>query len=231
MTNPSYIPNHVGFVLDGNRRWAKENGLPVLEGHRRGHTALKAISKAAFDRGVKYVSVFVFSTENWHRTADEVEHLMGLASHFLDRDLKDLQKENIRLAWLGSKDRIGKKLLNGIQKAVRETQDNTGGTLALCFNYGGQQEILDATRALITAGKKAEEITKEVFEQALYAPAVPPVDLLIRTSGEQRLSGFMLYRSAYAELCFVDKFWPDFSEQDLDRVLAEYSDRERRIGR
>jgi undecaprenyl diphosphate synthase len=227
----SLLPTHLGFVLDGNRRWAKRHGLPVIEGHRKGHAALNKISRAAFAKGIRYVSAFVFSTENWSRTAEEVEHLMGLASWYIEKDLKELQKDNIRVVWLGSEDRINEKLLSKIKKAVKETRNNTGGTLALCFNYGGQDEIINATRKLIAKGKKAQEITKEVFEGALYAPEVPPVDLLIRTSGERRVSGFMLYRMAYAELCFVEKMWPDFTEQDLDNALHEYAHRERRIGR
>lgn len=231
VTPKSAIPTHLGFVLDGNRRWAKGRGLPAIEGHRRGHATLNKVARVAFARGIKYVSAFVFSTENWSRTAEEVEHLMGLASRFLEKDLKELQRENIRVVWLGSEERIHEKLLGKIKKAVKETSNNTGGTLALCFNYGGQDEIIAATRKLVATGKKAQDITKELFEQALYAPGVPPVDLLIRTSGEKRVSGFMLYRMAYAELCFVEKMWPDFTEHDLDAALDEYAGRERRIGR
>lgn len=224
------IPTHLGLILDGNRRWAKEHGVSKIEGHRRGYQTLKDITKAAMDRGVAYVSVYAFSTENWKRASDEVKALMDLAYHVIAHDIKDLNKENIRVIWMGSREHVSAKLLKAIAKAEESTKDNTRGTLAICFNYGGQQEILDATRKLIAEGRQPEEITTEVFEQALYAPEVPPVDFLIRTSGEERISGYMLWRAAYAEFYFTPKYWPDFSIRDLDIALAEFARRNRRIG-
>jgi undecaprenyl diphosphate synthase len=223
------IPNHLGLILDGNRRWAKANGLPTLEGHRKGYDNLKDIGKAAINKGVKYVSAYIFSTENWNRTPVEVKYLMNLAYTMLTRDVKELNDEGIRVVWLGSVQNISKKLLKAIRAAEETTANNTRGTLCICFNYGGQQEIADAAQKLIN--DKATNVTPELFATALYTPEVPPMDMLIRTSGEQRLSGFMLWRAAYAELYFVDKHWPDFGRDDLDIAFNEYSGRQRRFGK
>lgn len=225
------VPNHIGFILDGNRRWARKNGLPTLEGHRQGYDNLRDITKAAVNRGVKFVSAFVFSTENWNRTPKEVKYLMDLSYRMLTRDVRELNKEQIRVVWLGSRKRISQKLLKVIKDAEDSTLHNTRGTLALCFNYGGLDEIAHAARIVAEMKIPPEEITPETIASNLYAPEVPPLDMIIRTSGEQRLSGFMLYRAAYAELFFVDNYWPDFSEDDLDAVLAEYAARERRFGK
>lgn len=225
------IPEHVGLILDGNRRWARERGLPTLEGHSRGYDNLKHITKAAIDRGVTYVSAFIFSTENWSRTPKEIKYLMDLAYRMLTKDVAELNKEQIRVVWLGSRKKVSQKLLKAIEQAEASTRGNTRGTLALCFNYGGQDEIVEAVQKIAAQRLKPEEITREKIEAALYAPVVPPVDLLIRTSGEKRISGFMLYRAAYAELYFTDKYWPDFSSDDLDASLVEYAERERRHGK
>ena len=224
------VPTHLSLILDGNRRWAKERGLPTLEGHRKGYGILKDITKAAFDRGISFVSAFIFSTENWNRTEKEVKYLMDLAYRMLSRDIRELDKENIKVVWLGTREKLNKKLLKAIDEAVERTKHNTRGTLALCFNYGGTHEITDAARQLVARGLSPHEITQEVFEGALYAPEVPAVDLLVRTSGERRLSGYMLYRAAYAELHFITKHWPDFTEADLDDALREYAKRNRRHG-
>lgn len=221
------IPVHVGLILDGNRRWAAEHNLPKLEGHRRGYDNLKNIAEHMFDNGVKFVSAYIFSTENWNRTQEEVSYLMKLAYRMVRRDAAELHKKNIRLVWLGSEDRVDQKITKAIRDAEELTKDNTGGTLCLCFNYGGHREILDAASSLLDK----KNISEKDFENALYAGAiVPGVDLLIRTSGEQRLSGFMLWRAAYAELLFIKKHWPDFSPQDANDALAEYSSRHRRYG-
>lgn len=224
------IPRHIGIILDGNRRWAKAHGLPSLEGHRKGYDNLKDITKAAINRGVEFVSAFVFSTENWNRTPVEVKYLMNLAHRMLTRDVMELNQENIKVIWLGNAERLSKKLQEAIKHAEESTRNNSRGTLAICFNYGGQQEIVDAAKNLIDRGIEAAKINIETFAEQLYAAVVPPLDLLIRTSGEQRTSGFMLWRAAYAELYFVDKHWPDFSEADLDAALTEFAKRQRRFG-
>ena len=231
MSNKSAVPVHVGIILDGNRRWAKAQGLPTLEGHRQGYQTLKVIAKAAFERGVKYVTAYVFSTENWNRNQKEVNYLMDFAFKAATRDLEELHKDNIKVVWIGSADRVSEKIEKVIKKAEETTKYNTRGTIALCFNYGGQQELVDAVRKIIAQDLEPSEITTDNLYESLYAPEIPPIDLLIRTSGEQRLSGFMMYRATYAELYFIDKYWPDFSSGDLDKALDEYAARERRLGR
>ena len=223
----SEIPQHLSLILDGNRRWARERGLPTLEGHREGYDNLKTIAKAAIKRGVVYVSAFIFSTENWNRTPAEVKYLMNLAYKMLTKDVDELNKENIRVIWLGRLEGLSKRLIKAIKEAEAATANNTEGTLALCFNYGGQQEIVDAARQLADSG---QEITEESFAEALYTPELPAVDLLVRTSGEHRLSNFMTWRTAYAELYFTDTYWPDFDESDLDTALNVYKKRHRRFG-
>ncbi len=220
------VPVHVGFILDGNRRWAKEKGMPTLEGHRKGYENLKSIVKVAVNSGVKYVSAYIFSQENWNRSQEEVKYLMDLALLLARNEVKELHKEQIKVEFLGSKDKLSPKLIGAIEAAEELTKDNKRGTLALCFNYGGHQEIADAVNKI---GKT--HVTSDEIEQNLYSPDLPPVDLVVRTSGEKRLSGFMLWRAAYAEFAFVDKFWPDFSEDDLDKVLEDYKNRERRFGK
>lgn len=227
---PQIIPNHLGLILDGNRRWAKNNNMPTLQGHKQGFDNLKDISQAAIDRGISFVSAYIFSTENWNRTKQEVKYLMDLAYKMLVRDVAELNRKNIKVVWLGSKDRLSKKILKAIYDAEEKTKNNTKGTLALCFNYGGITEIVDATKNIIAAGYKPESVTEELLENALYQPTVPKVDMIIRTSGEQRTSGFMLYRAAYAEVFFIKKYWPDFKEHDLDLALADFSQRKRRFG-
>lgn len=221
----------MGFILDGNRRWAREKGKPTLEGHRIGYENLKDITKAAINRGVTYVSAYVFSTENWDRTPKEVKYLMDLAYRMLTKDVAELNKEQIRVVWLGSREKLSDKMLKAIENAEESTQNNTRGTLAICFNYGGHEELVEAARKLVAQGLSPSDINNDVLSSVLYAPEVPSVDLVIRTSGEQRLSGFMLHRIAYAELYFTDKYWPDFGSADLDAALAEFARRERRHGK
>lgn len=223
------VPNHLGLILDGNRRWAKAQGLPTLEGHRKGYENLKTIGIAAIERGVKYVSAYVFSTENWNRSQEEVTYLMKLLLWVAKHEVKELHARNIRLVVAGSRDRLKPDILKAIEVAEAKTAGNTAGTLCLCLNYGGQQEIVDAVNTIITQ-KREVPVSVEQFEDYLYVPDVPPVDLLIRTSGEQRLSNFMLWRAAYSELLFVEKAWPDFSVADLDESLEEYAKRQRRFG-
>ncbi len=222
------VPTHLGFVLDGNRRWAREQGLPTLEGHRRGLETFKDIALATFDRGVTYVSAYIFSTENWQRTQEEVDYLMGLVSRGIQKHLKTFDQAGIKLVMLGSRSGIAPKILTSIDAAIATTKNNTRGTLALCFNYGGQQEIADAAQALVNKGES--QITPEKLSQHMYEPDVPAIDLLIRTSGERRLSGFMLWRIAYSELYFSDTYWPAFSERELDQALDDYAQRQRRFG-
>jgi len=230
MSEPSTLPTHVGLILDGNRRWAKGRGLPTLEGHRQGSEVFKEIALAAFDRGIKYLSAYVFSNENWSRAEEEVGYLMKLVMKATEKYLDVFDKADIRIVILGRREGLDKKVLAAIERTEEKTKDNTRGTLALCFNYGGHEEIVDAVRRMSEQGIDAKDITSEAIASALYAPDIPPLDLLVRTSGEQRISGFMLYRAAYAELYFVDKFWPDFTAADLDTALEEFARRQRRFG-
>ncbi len=223
-------PRHIGFIVDGNRRWAKKHGLPAYEGHLAGYNAIHEVTKATFDAGVEYVSAYIFSTENWKRSEDEVSKLMGLVLRLLTSDLHIFNDNNIKLKVLGSLDRVDKKILKAITEAEAQTADNTGGTLAVCFNYGGQIEIADAVKKIVQSGVKSDEITPELIEENLYQPDIPALDLIVRSSGEHRLSNFMLWRSAYAELLFLDKLWPDMTKEDVTDILKEYSTRARRFG-
>lgn len=224
------LPAHIGFILDGNRRWAKKHGLPVYEGHLAGYNALKDVAVAAHEAGVKYISAYVFSTENWKRSADEVKGLMSLVLKLVKSDLPEFHKRNVRLKVAGSREGVESKIIKAIENAEAVTADNTGGELVLCFNYGGQLEITDAVKKIVQAGVSADDITEDLIAQHLYAPEVPPIDLVVRTSGEQRLSNFMLWRAAYSELMFIDKNWPDMTKDDVTAIMEEYKKRQRRFG-
>lgn len=226
----SSVPRHVGYIVDGNRRWAKRHGLPVYEGHLAGYNAIQDVAKATFAAGAEYMSAYIFSTENWKRSEDEVQRLMGLVLKLLSADLPIFEKHNIRLRVLGAREGVDEKILRAIDNAEEVTKDNTAGTLALCFNYGGQREIADAVRAAAESGVDMTQITPGEIEQFLYASDIPPLDIVVRTSGEQRLSNFMLWRSAYSELMFIDEAWPDMDEGKVGEVMAEYARRQRRFG-
>lgn len=224
------IPQHVGFIVDGNRRWAKQHGLPPYEGHIAGYSAIQEVVLETFNAGVKYVSAYIFSTENWNRSEQEVSKVMSLVLKLLTSDLRLVEENNIRLRILGSRNKVSEKILRAIDDAEARTSNNTRGTLGICFNYGGHLEIVDAVKKLIQSGEKPEDITPELIGQNLYAPDIPPIDLVVRTSGEQRLSNFMLWRAAYSEFIFLDKFWPDMTKDDVTAILEEYSRRNRRFG-
>ena len=230
MSEKEIIPNHVGFIIDGNRRWAKAHGLPTYEGHLAGHNALKDVLLETLSRGVKYASAYVFSTENWKRSEEEVGHLMGLLLKILESDTPIFVKNNVRLRVVGSREGLSGAILKAIDRAEATTANLDGGELLLCLNYGGQLEIADAVKKIVQSGVGPELITPELISQYIYAPEVPPCDLIVRTSGEQRLSNFMLWRSAYSELMFIDKNWPDMSRDDVSAILEEYAKRNRRHG-
>lgn len=230
-TESTGIPRHLGLILDGNRRWARERGLPIYEGHKAGFHNMERILEAAMDRGVECVSVYAFSTENWSRSKDEVQQLMKLFLWIFRHELSNLKRHGVRLHVLGNKLRIGKALLKAVHQAEEETKHNTRGTLLFCLDYGGQQEIVEAMKQLIVDGTPAEEITPERISGRLQAEGVPPVDLIIRTSGEQRLSNFMLWQAAYSELMFTPTKWPDFSVEELNEMIDAYAMRHRRFGK
>jgi len=228
--NEADVPKHIGYIVDGNRRWAKQHGLPAYEGHMAGYSTLQDVLIETLEQGVEYVSAYVFSTENWKRSEDEVGRLMGLILKIFTSDLHILQEKNVRLRVLGTQEGVSDKVLKAIAEAEAATKDNTGGTLALCFNYGGQTEIVDAVKQIIKQGISADEVTPELISEYLYDPEIPPCDIVVRTSGEQRLSNFMLWRSAYSELMFIEKNWPDMTKQDVIDIIEEYKLRGRRFG-
>lgn len=225
------LPTHLGFIVDGNRRWAKEQNLPSIKGHQQGYEVLKEISISAINVGIPFVSAFCFSTENWNRSKTEVTYLMKLIVRLLEENLDQMHENQIRIVHVGARDGLPKRVLNAIDKAVSETANFDKGTLALCINYGGQQEIVDATKRLLREKIDPKRLSIRDFEKAIYEPELPPVDLVVRTSGEYRTSGYMLWRAAYAEYAFVDKFWPDFTKQDLKMILLHYAKRHRRFGK
>ena len=230
VANGAGVPRHLGLILDGNRRWAKEHGVPIYEGHKAGYRNVERIMDAALERGVECISVYAFSTENWNRSADEVRQLMKLFLWIFKHELENLKRHGVRVHVLGNKLRIGKALLKAVHQAEEETRYNTRGTLLFCLDYGGQQEIVDAMKQLVGAGMSAGEITPDQITSQIAKNGVPPVDLIIRTSGEQRLSNFMLWEAAYSEFMFTPTKWPDFSVEELNEMLDEYAKRHRRFG-
>mgnify|MGYP000066438424 CR=1 FL=1 len=223
-------PTHVGYIVDGNRRWAKQHGIPTYEGHLAGYNALKDIAFATLEAGVKYMSVYVFSTENWKRSQEEVKALMGLILRLFSTDSHIFDENNIKLRVLGKREGLDPKIIKAIDTLEERTANNTAGTLAVCLNYGGQSEIVDAVKKIVQAGTPADEIDEDLIAQNLYAADVPPVDVIVRTSGEKRTSNFMLWRSAYSEYIFLDKMWPDMTKDDVTAIIEEYSRRHRRFG-
>lgn len=228
------IPYHVGIILDGNGRWANERGLKRSEGHKAGFETLKILSKHVFTRGVKVLSVFAFSTENFNRTKEEVDYLMNLFLKGFKSSIKEFNKNNIKVVFSGRKEPLSDKVYESMKSLEKETLNNTGGILNICLNYGGQTEIVDTTKKLINDvldGKlKTEDITPEIFMKNLYND-LPPMDFLIRTSGEIRVSNFMLFSLAYAEMYFPNTYFPDFKESEFDKSLEEYTKRDRRFGK
>ena len=219
---------HLGIIADGNRRWAKSHGLPSIEGHRKGLDVIRELVEAVDKTEISYLTFYVFSTENWGRSADEVGYIMKLAETRILKYAEKLKASNARLLILGSRKRIPPTLVSIIEKAEQLTADCTGLTVCFCFNYGGEQEIADAA----TIAKEIDgEITPETIRKHLYHPEIPDVDMVVRTSGEERISGFMLWRSAYAELMFIKKFFPEMGATDIDDVLKEYTSRNRRFGK
>lgn len=228
------IPYHIGIILDGNGRWATERGLKRSEGHKAGFETLKILSKHVFTRGVKVLSVFAFSTENFNRTKDEVDYLMNLFLKGFKSSIKEFNKNNIKVVFSGRKEPLSDKVYKSMKSLEKETLNNTGGILNICLNYGGQTEIVDTTKKLINDvldGKlKTEDITPEIFMKNLYND-LPPMDFLIRTSGEIRVSNFMLFSLAYAEMYFPLTYFPDFKEDEFEKALEEYTKRDRRFGK
>lgn len=229
MQSPSGV-NHLAIIMDGNRRWAKERGLPASEGHRAGYETLKQAGQWCLDRGIAMLTVFAFSTENWKRTKEEVGYLMSLLEKALSEELEFFVQKGIRLKVLGRLNELRPTLQEAIQRAVDATKDFQEHTLAICLNYGGRAEIVDAIKNIVASGTPADQIDEATVQAALYLPELPDPDLIIRTSGEERLSGFLLWQSAYSELHWTRSHWPDFGEKELDEALEAYAQRQRRYG-
>ncbi len=228
------IPEHVAIVMDGNGRWANAKGLTRVEGHKAGEAALLDVVAGAIQIGVKHVSVYAFSTENWSRSPDEVRFLMGFNRDVLHRRRDQLNDWGVRVRWAGRRPRLWASVINELQFAERLTQKNSVLTLTMCVNYGGRNELTDAVQAIaadVAAGRlKPTGISEKTIQKHLYQPDLPDVDLFVRSSGEQRTSNFMLWQSAYAEMVFLDTLWPDFSRVDLWNAIEIYASRNRRFG-
>lgn len=226
------IPNHVAIIVDGNGRWAKEKGLPRSKGHDAGFKRLKETTNYAFKKGIKIISIYVFSTENFKRSQEEVDHLMNLFVNGFKKD-KFYKKENIKVIFSGRKNPLNEDVINAMETITEETKDNTGGILNVCLNYGGRSEIIDSTKkiakAVIENKIDIEDIDEELFSDNLYQK-LPDVDLMIRTSGELRLSNFLLWQNSYAEFYFPKTYFPDFDEDEFDKAIIEYTKRDRRYG-
>lgn len=225
------IPKHIAIIMDGNRRWARERGLPALEGHRRGYAVVKKVAQWCLDKGVKVLTVWAFSTENWNRSKREVNYLMNLLRYGLRNDVNIFNKKKIRLNVLGRIEELPKGLQKEIRRAIEKTKNNTKGVLNLAINYGGRAEIIDAVKQIIKKGLPAARITELLIAQNLYTKSMPDPDLIIRTSGEMRISGFFPWQGAYSELYFCKTYWPDFSEKDLQAALDEFQRRRRNFGK
>ena len=234
MENTENLPVHIAIIMDGNRRWAKARMMPVKLGHKQGAETLKKIVRYAQKIGIKYMTVYAFSTENWKRSEEEVAALMDLLKAYLEDFAKEADTENIVIRVLGSMKELSEELQDAINRTVERTKDNTGIIFNIALNYGGRNEIVNATRQIseeVLAGKiKPEDIDEEMLSKHMYTKGEPDPDLLIRTSGELRLSGFLPWQSTYSELYFVDKLWPDFNEKDLDEAIKVYGSRNRKFG-
>ena len=231
MTSNNAVPRHIAIVMDGNRRWARDRHLPVIAGHRQGVETIRRTVKAARDRGVEYVTLYSFSTENWKRDPDEVGGLMRLLEETVRRETPTLVKDGVRLRIIGRLHELSDSVRRAMDKSARATDAGKNGTMTIAFNYGGRAEIVDAVKRLVGDGVPAENIDEQAIAARLYAPEHPDPDLLIRTGGELRVSNFLLWEVAYAEMWATDVLWPDFAVEHLDAALESYAGRERRFGR
>lgn len=222
--------NHIGIIMDGNRRWARSRGLPAILGHREGVKAVERTLLAAKELGIPCVSLYAFSTENWKRPKSEVLGLMGLLKYYLKLKLEELNKENARIRFAGDISALSEDIQEILLDSEQKTRNNDSMQLVVCLNYGGRQEILDAVNKMI-GDRVSLPVTEDVFRQYLYLPDLPDPDLIIRTSGEFRLSNFWLWQGSYSEFYFTDKYWPDFGKPDLEMAIADYYRRERRYGK
>jgi len=227
--------NHIAFIMDGNRRWAKQHNLPIAAGHRKGAETLTDIAKAAKELGVRYMTVYAFSTENWGRKKEEVDTLMDLLRQYLEKGFKELKDNDARIIFIGERYMLADDIRQKMAQIEQETAQNKSVTLCVALSYGGRQEIVHAAQSIaqkVLDGKiKVEDINTEIFAENLYTKDIPDPDLLIRTSGEQRISNYLPWQTAYSEFYFSDTLWPDFSAKELKKIIEDYSKRERRYGK
>lgn len=228
---PERVPTHIAIIMDGNGRWALSRGLPRLAGHRAGTENLRRVIEACVEFGVKYLTIYAFSTENWGRPLEEVQGLMRILEDVIDRELQELHKQGVQLRHIGRLDRLRPSLREKVLNAIEYTKNNTRLVLNVAFNYGGRDEIVCAIQRMIADGVKAEEVTDAMVSQYLFTAGEPDPDLIIRTSGELRGSNFLIWQGAYSEWYFTPTYWPDFGKEELGRALEEFSQRERRYGR
>lgn len=228
---PERIPTHIAIIMDGNGRWALARGLERLAGHRAGTENLRRVIKASIEFGIKYLTIYAFSTENWGRPEEEVQGLMQILEDVIDRELDELHDQGVRLRHIGRLDRLSPSLSEKVLKAVEYTEENDRLILNIAFNYGGRDEIICAIQRMIQDGVAAEDVNEELVNKYLFTAGVPDPDLIVRTSGELRASNFLIWQGAYAEWYFTSTYWPDFDKEQLRLALLEYSHRERRYGR
>ena len=229
--DPTRVPAHVGCVMDGNGRWAQKRGLPRTEGHAAGEEALLDAVEGALELGLEWLTVYAFSTENWKRPADEVRYLMQFNEGILTRRRNELHERGVRIRFVGRRDwRVPRRLMRRMDEALELTSGNSTMTLTIAFNYGGRAEIVDAVRALVAEGTPANKVDERAIRRHLYDPTMPDPDLVVRTSGEHRISNFLLWELAYSELVFTDVLWPDFRREHLFEAVREFQRRDRRYG-
>jgi undecaprenyl diphosphate synthase len=224
------LPRHVAFILDGNGRWAAQRGLTRLEGHRAGVKNIRPIIRCLGKHGVDYVTLYAFSTENWSRPEDEVNGIFNILEEVIGRETRELHKNGVKIRHIGRLQGLPEGVQKSVKEAVRLTENNKGMTLGIALNYGGRAEILDAVRCITAEKVLPEDIDERVFNKYLYTAGFPDVDLMIRTSGEMRTSNFLIWQSAYSEYYFTPVLWPDFNEEELEKALLAYSQRQRRFG-
>ncbi|MEO0088252.1 MAG: isoprenyl transferase [candidate division WOR-3 bacterium] len=225
------IPQHIAIIMDGNGRWAKERNLPRYFGHRAGVESVREIVRSCAKLGIKYLTLYVFSTENWERPEKEVNALMNLLKKLLKSEAKELNKNNVRVKAIGQIERLPKEVRKNLDELIALTKNNTGLTLVLSLSYGGRQEIIEAVKKILTKKVEPESLDEKKFREFLYDPEIPDPDLLIRTGGEYRISNFLLFQSAYTEFYFTKTLWPDFREKDLLLAIEDYKKRKRKFGR
>ncbi len=224
------VPKHIAIIMDGNGRWAVSRGLPRINGHKEGIKRIEELLRYAPTKGIKYLTLYAFSTENWRRPKEEVGFLFSAFERYLNSRRNDLKENRVRLRVIGERKGLPTNLVRAIETAEKFLADEDGLSLQICFNYGARQELVNAVRAIVRDRLKEGDITEDLFSSYLYTAGIPDPDLIIRTSGEMRLSNFLLWQASYSEFYFTDILWPDFSETEFDKALAEFSNRKRRYG-